>query len=312
MLLSIIIPVYDRPEELDELIASLVRQSMYDYELIVVEDGSTRPSTHIIDRYRTALPAVQYITTPNGGPSRARNLGARHASGEYLLILDSDVVLPEGYLTAVEESIRQTGADAFGGADEAAPDFTPMQKAISYAMTSMLTTGGIRGGRANGMERFKPRTYNMGVRRSLFERLGGFAEDMRYGEDIDFSLRMEQAGARVLLFPRATVYHKRRVTFRAFFRQVYHSGQARIELERRHPGSTRLVHYLPAVFTIYCVLALISVVGSALLILYALLIFFGALAKTQDIEAALLAIPASFVQLIGYGSGMISAAVQRF
>lgn len=311
MLLSIIIPVYNRPEELSELLASLVRQPYYDYEVIIVEDGSTRPSAHLIEQYRTQLPALHYISTPNGGPSRARNVGARAAQGDYLIILDSDVVLPDGYLVAVEESLAQTGADAFGGADAAAPDFSPMQQAVSYAMTSPLTTGGIRGASAGAMEQFKPRSYNMGVRRSLFSRLGGFAEDMRYGEDIDFSLRLIASGARVMLFPRATVYHKRRVNLLQFFHQVRHSGQARVELERRHPGSTRLVHYLPAAFMLYCLLALVSVVGTLPLLLYALLLLGDAWRRTGSGEVALLAVPASFTQLIGYGYGFISASVSR-
>lgn len=307
MLLSIIIPVYNRPEELEELLSSLVEQAFYDYEVVVVEDGSTRKSDLVIERYCSQIPAMRYVEIPNSGPSRARNVGAREALGDYLLILDSDVVLPKGYLLAVVEGIEATRADAFGGADAAAPDFSPMQQAVSYAMTSFLTTGGIRGASPDAMERFKPRSYNMGVRRSLFEELGGFSEDMRYGEDIDFSLRLEKSGAMVCLFPQAFVYHKRRVQLEQFFWQVFHSGEARIELERRHPGSTRLVHYLPAVFTVGVVLALFSIIGIAPLLLYAVLLALDAYDKSRSLEVALLAIPASFVQLIGYGSGFLRA-----
>lgn len=309
-MLSIIVPVYNRPEELDELLASLVAQAYYDYELIIVEDGSSRPSAHIIDKYRTALPSVEYVATPNGGPSRARNIGARYARGEYLIILDSDVVLPAGYLSAVDQQLATSQADAFGGPDAAAPDFSPMQHAVSYAMTSIFTTGGIRGGRANTMEQFKPRTYNMGVRRSLFHELGGFNETMRYGEDIDFSLRLIERGAKVCLFPEAFVYHKRRIDLAKFFWQVHHSGEARIELERRHPGSTRMVHYLPACFTVVSVLAILSVVGMLPFVVYALVLFFDAWRQTGLLEAAVWAVPASFIQLWGYGTGFIKAWIR--
>lgn len=307
MLLSLIIPVYNRPEEISELLGSLTRQSYREaYEIIIVEDGSTRTCEAVIDRYHYQLNNLKYITIPNGGPSRARNRGAQEAMGEYLLILDSDVVLPEGYLSSVAEGIRRTYADAFGGPDAAAPDFDDMQHAVSYAMTSWLTTGGIRGGN-EGMEQFKPRSFNMGVKRSVFASLGGFAEDMRYGEDIDLSLRLIKSGASVRLFKDAFVYHKRRINLEQFFWQVHHSGQARIELEHRHPNSTKLVHYLPAVFTIGVVLCLLSIVGTAPLSLYALVLFVDAYSRLSSLRRATWAVLASFVQLLGYGSGFIRA-----
>lgn len=311
MLLSIIVPVYNRPDEVRELLDSLTRQLMLDYEVIIVEDGSTLSCEREVERFRSLLPAVQYLRILNSGPSVARNRGAERASGEYLLILDSDVVLPSGYLEAVQRGIYGTRADAFGGPDAASPDFTPMQQAVNYAMTSWLTTGGIRGGSADAMEQFKPRTFNMGCRRELFLRLGGFAEDMRYGEDIDFSLRLIEAGASVRLFPDAFVYHKRRVDLSKFFMQVHHSGMARIALEARHPGSTRLVHYLPALFTMISALCLLSVVGCAPLLLYALLLLIDAKQRSGRWDVAVRAVPASFVQLWGYGSGFIRAWVDK-
>lgn len=312
MLLSIIVPVYNRPDEVRELLASLVQQSVLDYELIIVEDGSTLPCRSILEGYASLLPNYTYLPISNAGPSKARNSGARIAQGDYLLILDSDVVLPPYFLERVADALRQTGADAWGGPDTAAPDFSPMQKAVNYAMTSLWTTGGIRGGKADGMEKFKPRTFNMGCRRELFLSLGGFSEDMRYGEDIDFSLRLLSSGAKVLLFPEAYVYHKRRVDMYQFFMQVYRSGQARIELERRHPDSMRLVHFLPAAFTVFSVLCLLSLVGIAPLVVYALILFVDALMVNKlDLKVAVRAVPASFVQLWGYGSGFIIAWLSR-
>lgn len=308
---SIIIPVYNRPEEVNELLRSLSQQSVLDFEVIVVEDGSVKDCRAVVDSWAHGLPSIHYIYIPNSGPSRARNEGVRLARGEYVIILDSDVVLPSDYLNAVSKGLERTGADAFGGPDAASADFSPMQRAISYAMTSTLTTGGIRGGCANAMERFKPRSFNMGCRRSLFEDLGGFSEDMRYGEDIDFSLRMFERGARVCLFPEAYVYHKRRASLSEFFTQVKHSGEARVALEARHPGSTKLVHYLPALFLVYTVLALLSVVGLLALKVYALLILCHASIQTGSLEVGLKAVVASFVQLWGYGYGHLSALCKR-
>lgn len=304
---SIIIPVYNRPEEVDELLRSLSEQYLQDFEVIVVEDGSARDCRAVVDAWRSVLPSIQYIYIQNSGPSKARNEGVRHAKCEYVVILDSDVVLPPSYLMAVDRGVQQTGADAYGGPDAAAPDFSPMQRAISYAMTSTLTTGGIRGGSADAMESFKPRSFNMGCRRSLFEELSGFSEDMRYGEDIDFSLRMLQHGAKVCLFPEAYVYHKRRASLSEFFTQVKHSGEARVALESRHPGSTKFVHYLPALFLGYSVLAVLSVVGLVWLKAYALLILVHATLQTSSLEVGFLSVGASFIQLWGYGYGYISA-----
>ncbi len=312
MKLSIIIPVYNRPDEIDDLLESLTRQAYYhrDFEIIVVEDGSTIPCEQVVYRHGYNLRDLRYIAVPNGGPSRARNIGAREARGEYLIILDSDVVLPEQYLEAVVQGLERTGADAFGGPDAAAPDFSPMQQAINYAMTSTFTTGGIRGGSPGAMEQFKPRSFIMGIRRQLFERLGGFSEDMRYGEDIDFSLRMLEAGARVVLLPEAYVYHKRRVSLEQFFQQVRHSGQARVELERRHPGSLRLVHLLPSAFLILLCLACIIPTLGLVVLLYALLLLVDALDKTRSLDIALRAVVASFTMLVGYGFGFIEAKVR--
>ena len=324
---SIIVPVYNRPDEVDELLQSLCEQTVKDFEVIIVEDGSIKPCKDVCNKYAGIL-SLHYYAKENSGPGQSRNYGAERANGEYVIILDSDVVLPKGYLQAIDNALTSEIA-AFGGPDAAHPDFTPVQKAISYSMTSFFTTGGIRGGKAK-LDKFYPRSFNMGIRRDVYQQLGGFTK-MRFGEDIDFSYRIVEAGYQPRLFPEAWVWHKRRTDFRKFFRQVYNSGIARINLEKRHPGTMKLVHLLPTVFTVGVIaLILISAVGRALMhyvdhdqfywmcfapwlpiLLYSLLIFIDSSIKNKSPHVGLLSIPAAFVQLMGYGLGFIESWWKR-
>ena len=336
---SVIVPVYNRPDEVDELLESLSNQTQKDFEVIIVEDGSVKTCKDVCDKYADIL-VLHYYTKENSGPGQSRNYGAERAQGDWLIILDSDVVLPEGYLAAIDDSLQQRDGsfvatkepslcDAFGGPDAAHPSFTPIQKAISYSMTSFFTTGGIRGGKAK-LDKFYPRSFNMGIRRDVYQQLGGFSK-MRFGEDIDFSYRIVEAGYRPQLLPEAWVWHKRRTDFRKFFRQVYNSGIARINLEKRHPGTLKLVHLLPTFFTIGVItLILISAVGRALMhyidrdqfywmcfspwipiILYSLIICIDSSIKNKGLKVGLLSIPAAFVQLMGYGFGFIESWWKR-
>ena len=199
---SFIIPVFNRPNEVDELLQSLTTQTLKDFDVLVVEDGSTLPCQDVVARYASQL-AIHYYNKPNSGPGQTRNYGVQRATGEYVLILDSDVVLPPGYLAAVDAELTANPCDAFGGPDRAHKDFSPTQKAINYAMTSFFTTGGIRGGKKK-MDKFYPRSFNMGVRREVYNALNGFSE-MRFGEDIDFSTRIFEGGHSCRLFPEAWV-----------------------------------------------------------------------------------------------------------
>lgn len=311
---SIIIPVYNRPDEVAELLASLVRQTVGDFEVIVVEDGSQVCCDAVCREYEGRL-AVRYLKKENGGPGPARNYGAARAEGDYLLILDSDVVLPDGYLAAIEAKLQADECDAFGGPDRSHPSFTPVQKAISYSMTAFFTTGGIRGGKKK-MDRFFPRSFNMGIRRSVYEALGGF-EKMRFGEDVDFSYRIVEAGYSCRLFPEAWVWHKRRTDFRKFFRQVFNSGIARINLEKRHPGTLKIVHLLPTAFLLGCIaLIIMAILLRSLwpllpLLVYSVAIVADSLWQNRSLKVALLSVPAAFVQLCGYGAGLIQSWWRR-
>lgn len=311
---SIIVPVYNRPDEVDELLASLLHQEEKDFEVIIVEDGSQVPCGDVCQRYAGQM-ELRYYEKPNSGPGQSRNYGAERAKGEYLLILDSDVVVPPGYLKAISEELERQPADAFGGPDCSHPSFTDIQKAISYSMTSFFTTGGIRGGKKK-LDKFYPRSFNMGIRRDVYLRLGGFSR-MRFGEDIDFSIRIFQAGCHCRLFPGAWVWHKRRTDFRKFWRQVFNSGIARINLYKKYPDSLKLVHLLPMVFTVgVAALLLLALVLCAPwpllpLLFYALIVFLDASVKERSPKIGLLSIAAAFIQLTGYGCGFLQAWWRR-
>lgn len=309
---SLIIPVYNRPDEVDELLESLTRQHFQDFEVLVVEDGSSVPCESVVDRYATSLD-IHYLKKANSGPGQTRNFGAERSRGEYLLILDSDCVLPPNYLDAIEAELQKEPADAFGGPDRAHESFTRVQKAINYAMTSFFTTGGIRGGKKK-MDKFYPRSFNMGIRREVYQYLGGFSK-MRFGEDIDFSIRIFKAGYRCRLFPDAWVWHKRRTDWRKFFKQVYNSGIARINLYKKYPESLKLVHILPAVFTLgVCAILLLSLVcpwSLLLLFVFVLVILIDASLQNKSLFIGVLSVIAAFIQLIGYGTGFLSAWWKR-
>ena len=340
---SIIVPVYNRPDEVDELLQSLTEQTFKDMEVIIVEDGSSQPCENVVHRYANKL-QLRYYTKENSGPGQTRNFGAEHSQGEFLIFLDSDCVLPPGFLQAVDDELKQKECDAWGGPDRAHESFTPVQKAISYSMTSFLTTGGIRGGKKQMDKKFYPRSFNMGIRRSLYRQLGGFSS-MRFGEDIDLSLRIYKSEASCRLFPEAWVWHKRRTDFKKFFKQVHNSGIARINLMKRHPGSLKFVHLLPMFFTIgtfaYLLLAFLFLIvtlfgfialwrmpkpgcingpmfciifgigGMILfllpLLLFSLIVFIDSSIRNKSIKIGFLSIWASFIQLIGYGTGFIRA-----
>lgn len=314
---SVIVPVYNRPSECEELLESLTHQTQRDFEVIIVEDGSSVPCRDVVERYADKL-AVHYYDKPNSGPGQTRNYGVERANGEYVIILDSDVVLPEGYFAAIDAELAANPCDAFGGPDRAHESFSTTQKAINYAMTSFFTTGGIRGGKAK-LDKFYPRSFNMGVRREVYQALEGFSA-MRFGEDIDFSTRIFKSGYRCRLFPEAWVYHKRRTDLKKFFKQVHNSGIARIHLSHRHPGTHKLVHLLPAVFTLgvafLLVVALLSLcfgceigtlVSLSPLLLFALLIGVDATRQSRSLAVGITSIAAAFVQLTGYGTGYLSA-----
>lgn len=309
---SVIVPVYNRIDEVDDLLKSLSQQTYTDFETIIVEDGSTQPCKEAVDRYSGKID-ILYFAKSNEGRSIARNYGLEHASGRYFVFFDSDCVIPPDYFKILAENLDRTDLDCFGGPDAAHESFTDTQKAINYAMTSFLTTGGIRGGKIQ-LEKFVPRTFNMGYRRGVYETVGGFRE--MFSEDIDMSTRIRQARFSVGLIRDAYVYHKRRVDFRKFMRQVYIFGMSRITLKMLYPGSLKLVHTLPAIAVLAglaCLILGITVSAWWFLPLgiYLSAIFVDALAKTRSIKIALTAVPASIIQITGYGCGFLKAFITK-
>ncbi len=312
MFFSIIIPVFNRPNEVDELLESLTQQTIKTFEVIVVDDGSELTCDEVVSKFNDKL-SIHYFYKTNSGPGLTRNFAAEKSLGEYLLILDSDCIIPPHYIEIIEKTLQTIKLDAFGGPDCAHPSFSNTQKAISYSMTSFFTTGGIRGGKAK-LDKFYPRSFNFGIRKEVFEHLGGFSS-MRFGEDIDLSIRIFNSGYICQLIPQAWVYHKRRTDLKKFFKQVHNSGIARINLYKRHPKSLKIVHLLPTIFTLGVLLSIIGSVFFKWLIFvplaYAFLIFIDASIQHKNLKIGAIAVAASFVQLIGYGTGFLRAFWSR-
>lgn len=308
---SVIVPVYNRIDEVEDLLASLDAQTLKNFEVVIVEDGSTAPCKEVVERYPNLN--VKYFFKENEGRSIARNHGLERAEGDYFIFFDSDCVIPQDYFKVLSRELDAKPVDCFGGPDSAHDSFTTTQKAINYAMTSFLTTGGIRGGKVS-MEKFTPRTFNMGFSREVYNKVGGFRE--MFSEDIDMSTRIRNAGFSIALIRPAFVYHKRRVDFKKFFRQVHVFGMSRITLKLLYPGSMKAVHALPALAVIIgVIMVLLGIFASpwwfAPLAAYLVAIFVTALISTKSLVIALKAVPASVIQITGYGTGFIKAYVSK-
>ncbi len=311
ILFSVIVPVYNRPDEIADLLDSLAAQTDKGFETVIVEDGSTIDCRRQCDAFREKA-RVKYYYKDNEGRSIARNYGMDRADGDFFIFVDSDCILPPGYIGELRKALAKNSADCFGGPDAAHDSFTDTQKAINYSMTSFLTTGGIRGGKVC-LEKFTPRTFNMGFSRKVYEKTGGFRE--MFSEDIDMSTRIRLNGFSITLFPDVAVYHKRRVDFKKFWRQVHVFGMSRITLQLLYPGSMKAVHWLPALFVIG---ALAMIIGSFFckwliipLLVYILALWIWGMISTRSIKIGSLGVVAALVQLTGYGTGFIRAYVWK-
>ena len=311
---SIIVPVFNRPGEVDELLESLTHQTCKDFEVIIVEDGSNERCEAEVARYSSELD-VRYFYKENSGQGFSRNYGFEQANGDWFIVFDSDCLIPDQYLATVEEYFSKNEIDVFGGPDRIHEDFSPIQKAIGYSMTSLLTTGGIRGNKKH-VGVFHPRSFNMGISKKVFEKTKGYILP-RKGEDIEFSIRIIRNGFKTALIEDAYIYHKRRTDFRQFFNQLHFFGTARINVFRHFRNELKPVHFYPGIFTIgifFTVFALILLppVGRMLLFLYGFyfsIIFLDASIRTKSLKIGILSTIASFIQLSAYGIGFIKEGI---
>lgn len=305
---SFIIPVYNRPQEIEDLLKSLTLQDYKsDFDVVIVEDGSSLKADKVVKKYQKKL-NIKYLFKENTGPGLSRNFGMQKAKGNYYIILDSDVILPSFYVSAVAETLKNNYTDAFGGADAAHPSFTDIQKAINYSMTSVLTTGGLRGHKKN--TNFQPRSFNMGLSKKAFEVTGGFAKQ-RIGEDIDLTFRLWQSGFKTQFIAKAFVYHKRRSNFEQFFNQTYSFGKARPILSLQHKNTAKLTYWFPSIFLIGFVLSIFIFpffqILTALYLLYFLLIFMHSSILNKNVLVAFLSIYTTLIQFFGYGLGFLQS-----
>lgn len=305
---SIIIPVYNRPQEVDELLESLTKQTFEeDFEVVIVEDGSKKTSKEVVEKYQSQL-NINYFFKENSGAGASRNFGMQKATGNYFIILDSDVIVPKQYLEIVYHQLTENYTDAFGGPDAAHHSFTALQKAINYSMTSFLTTGGIRG-KKKGVGKFQLRSFNLGMSKKAFESTQGFS-NMKTGEDIDLTFRLWEKSFKTQLISEAFVYHKRRSTIKQFFKQTYAFGTARPILNRKYPESSKLTFWFPSLFILgfdVGIILLFFRIGALLdlYLFYFLILLLDSLFRTQKIKVAFLSVITSFTQFLGYGLGFL-------
>ncbi|HOX82776.1 MAG TPA: glycosyltransferase [Chryseolinea sp.] len=314
---SIIVPVFNRPQEVDELLGSLLQQTFKNFEIIIVEDGSTNRCDQIVDQFRDKL-RIEYFFKPNSGPGPSRNAGFSIAKGNFFVVFDSDCIIPSTYFEAVEKSLEENNYDAWGGPDRAHEDFSIVQRAMGYTMSSVLTTGGIRGGKKR-LGWFQPRSFNMGISRKVFEQTKGFAFD-RFAEDIEFSIRMKNAGFHIGLIPDAYVYHKRRTNFSQFYKQVFNFGRGRVLVGRKHPQEIKLTHWFPSLFVMGVAAVpfmlifnpLLFKIGALSILLYLILLLIHSLSVNKNLAVAFFSVPAAIVQLSGYGLGFLSEKLKSY
>ncbi|MCT4623850.1 MAG: glycosyltransferase [Schleiferiaceae bacterium] len=308
---SIIIPVYNRPDEMKELLDSLVKQTNKDFELVVVEDGSSISSEDLCKSFSDQI-QISYYYKENQGPSIARNYGLAKAKGNYYLFFDSDCILPPHYMETIHKELRENFVDCYGGPDGAMEDFSNFQKAVSYAMTSFFTTGGIRGGKKQ-VHKFHPRSFNLGFSKKVYENTGGFpVTTMHPGEDMVFAIEVIKRGFETRLVRDAYVFHKRRISFKKFYKQVFGFGKTRYIISKHYPETFKIFFLFPSIFTLGTIGALL--LGIAVhrifafpVLLYATLVLLDAISKSKSLKIGFISLAASFVQLFGYGIGFMDA-----
>ncbi|MBN2482448.1 MAG: glycosyltransferase [Bacteroidales bacterium] len=317
MYYSVVVPTFSRPDEVKELLDSLVGQDYKEFEVIIADGSPDDTVKNVTVNYNRHL-KLQHIHEKGMGISESRNLGVQHAKGDYVVFFDSDCVIPHGYFTTVNKHLSADPVDAYGGPDKADETFSHKQKAISYAMTSFYSTGGIRG-RKNHLGRYHPRSFNMGIKRDVFNKVGG-SSNLKVSEDIDLSMRLHQEGYSIALIEEAFVFHKRRSTFYKFFRQVFSFGCGRVDLRFRHRNALKFVHLLPALFVVYLLAGFILSFFSRTVLLiwlgsllaYCILLFTDSYMQNRKIAVAFLSVYAVLIMLKGYGMGMIRTLFARY
>lgn len=316
MFFSIIIPVYNRPEEVQDLLTTIASQTFVDFEVLVIEDGSTLTAEEVCNQFNPRF-VLRYFYQKNSGQGFARNFGMNHAKGEFFVILDSDVLLPEKYLEILFNQIQLRKLDAFGGPDRSDESFSTLQKAMDFAMTSFWTTGGIRG-KLKDPSKFQARGFNMGVSKKVFEKIGGFVDPNR-GEDIEWSIRIKKSGFKLELIEEAFVYHKRRNTLKSFANQAFSFGQNRVNVSRFHPDAIKVVHLLPSAFLIFLISCpFMAIINSQVFITQLILIagwagaiLLSSLIKYNSLQVSLLSLLTSLIQLCSYGTGLVFEWVKK-
>lgn len=311
MFYSIVVPVYNRPDEIEDLLNCLCKQTYKNFETLIVESGSEIKSDKVVEQFQSKLPNLYYHLKGNDGQGFSRNYGFARSKGDYFIVLDSDILLDPDFVENIHKHLSSHWLDAYGGPDKLHPNAKPIQRAIDYCLTSVLTTGGIRGNK-NHVGKFYPRSFNMGFSRKVYEATHGYKLPF-FGEDIELSSRIMSLGFSTGLIPSAHVYHKRKETFKHFFKQMDFFGRARVNTYLLFPDTLKLTHFFPAAFFLFYIFAIlvallpywICKIPATLLLIYVLAIFFHSLAVHKSMQVSILTVRGLFVQMTGYGIGFI-------
>ena len=308
--ISFVIPVFNRPNEIDELLNSFcLQKESKDFEIVIIEDGSSNKCDKIIKNYKNLN--ISYYYKDNSGPGDSRNFGMNKAKGSYFIILDSDIILPENYCTILIDNLSKNFSDCFGGVDDSHSSFNNFQKAVSFSMTSMITTGHVRGGSRS--KNFQPRSFNMGISKEAFLKSGGFGK-IHPGEDPDLSIRLKKAGFRTVLYENLKVFHKRRVSIKSFFKQVYKFGVARSILNHKFPDTRKITYWFPSIFSFVFFISIILVLLKIESLIFTIYLFYFLVVYIQssiknNILVGFLSVITTLIQFFGYGYGFIRSLI---
>ena len=250
--ISIIVPVYNSAKTIRQCLNSLCDLDYPSYEIIVVDDGSTDNTARICRSYSQ----VTLILTPNGGPSRARNIGVQKATGHYVAFTDGDCTVHKRWLLELQKGFSEELVAGVGGNQISPPDETPFGINVqdTFALLGFATS--YMKNPARTTQTSHNPSCNSAYRKTIFEMIEGFDESLWPGEDVDLDRKLIKRNFTLVRTPAAIVKHYRPQSFKALGSMMQRYGGSAFHLFSRH-GFFRPLQYLPFI-TITCLTCLIT------------------------------------------------------